>query len=111
VHFVIGEFGDVNSCTACILQNTVNRATQPNLHLRLMQDLASETVGFRNKDYWSVRKDSQTENCVKTASCVRACSQSGPQKSTLRCGFMYNCVQIARSTTVLVSVFVEWGTE
>ena len=73
-----------------------------------MQDIVSERVDFRNRGYWSVRKDGQTENCVAAAGCVAAFLQSSSQNSTLRCGFMiYNCVQIALFMAVFVSVFVE----
>ena len=77
---VICEHRAFNSCDTCVLQTTVYGATQPSFHLRLMQDIAAERGQFQNQDYWSVRKDGQTKNCVVTAGCVAACLQSGPQK-------------------------------
>jgi len=47
--------------------------------LGLMQANAAEGH-FQNHDFWSIRIDGQTENCVATACCVRASYQSGPQK-------------------------------
>jgi hypothetical protein len=76
---VIGEVRDINSSATCILQTTVHGATQPNFHLLLVQDIEAERWQFQSQDYWSVRKDGQTENCVATAGCVAACLQGGPQ--------------------------------
>jgi len=36
---VIGKVRDINSCAACILQMTVQGATQPSFHL--LQDIAA----------------------------------------------------------------------
>jgi len=80
---VISEIKAVNRCTMCILQPTVHGATQLNLHLWLMQDISAQKGYFQNQDSWSIIKDGQTGKSVLTAGCVRACYQSGPQKSTL----------------------------
>jgi hypothetical protein len=41
---------------------------------------------------------------------VCAFFQRGPQKSTLRCGFVYNCVENTRFTAVF-SVFTKYRTD
>ena len=68
-----------------LLQPTAHRATQQSLHLRLVQDIAAERGQFQNQDYWSVREDGQTENCIAAVGCVCACLQSGTQIATIRC--------------------------
>jgi hypothetical protein len=90
-----------------LLQPTVHGANQPSIHLQLVQDIATKSVDFQNQVSWSVRKDEQIECCVATAGCVRACLQSGPQKSTSRYIFMYNCVQ--NSCCMIVWVPVLWN--
>jgi hypothetical protein len=47
----IAEHSAVNSCAACILQMTVNGATRPSFHLRLVQDIGAGRGHFRNQDY------------------------------------------------------------
>jgi hypothetical protein len=61
------------------LQTTVHGDTQPRFHLQLGKNITAERREFENQDYWSVRKDGNTEVCVATGGCIAACLDSGPK--------------------------------
>jgi len=52
----------------------------------------------------------QSSSFLFGATVERVCAsfQHDPHKSTILCGFVYNCVENARCTTVLVSVFTKY---
>jgi hypothetical protein len=67
--------------------------------LHRVQDITAGTGCFQNQDSGS--------SFLFGAAVERICAsfQGGPQKSALRCGFVYNCIVNARRKAVFVPVF------
>ena len=87
---VICEVKAIDSGVACILQTTVHGATQ-RVYTHSYGKTLQQRGQFQSQVYRSVRKDGQTEACVKLLAVLPLAYRGAQKINTLMCYRVYLC--------------------